>query len=96
MKILAYPVIDPIVALCNAVGGLPSEETLWYAKIGEQGLLEDYLLRKGFVFYEPKEIEVPEDFCSFAIVTVSPDKSKLDLANGQIVFTGRVLEPSLN
>lgn len=96
MKILAYPVVDPIEALYNVGAGLPIEEKLWYVKIGEHGLLEDYLSRKGFVFYKPEEIEVADDFSSFAILVITHDKSIIDLANGQVIVKSRVLEPSLN
>jgi hypothetical protein len=96
MKILAYSVIDPITALADVVSGVKIQETVMYAKIGEHGLLEDYLSRKGFVFYEPQEIEVDDSFTQFSILIITPDHNKLDLQNGQIIIKYPLLEPSTN
>lgn len=91
MKVLKYEVIDTLAMLLPSLAGLVS----YYAKPGTEGLLEDFLLRKGFAFYEPTLVEKPDTFSNFAIV-IMDHVPMIDLANGALVARLKPLEPSLN
>lgn len=91
MKVLQYQVLDPLALLLPSLAG----PALWYAKPGTQGLLEDYLTRKGYIFYDPTEVEKSDDFSNFAIVFMNY-APMIDLANGALVSRLKPLEPSLN
>ncbi len=91
MKVIQYEVIDALAILLPSLAG----PAYHYAKLGTQGLLEDYLTRKGYFFGDPIEVEKPDDFTNFTIV-MSPYFPMLDLANGALVIAPKPLEPSLN
>lgn len=99
MIVLQYEVYDllsPQVVMKILIGEMPTSITL-YARKGTEGLLEDYLSEKQFAFYEPTEVEVPDDFNTFCITTTHSIK-EIDLANsgGRIIILSKPLEPSEN
>jgi hypothetical protein len=91
VKVLQYKVIDALAILLPSLAG----PVYHYAKPGTEGLLEDFLTRKGFMFYEPEEVEKPADFSNFTIVFM-PYAPMIDLSNGALVAQLKTLEPSLN
>jgi hypothetical protein len=91
MKVIQYTVLDPISILLPSLAG----PAYHYAQPGTEGLLEDFLTRKGYIFSDPVEVEKPDDFLNFTIV-ISKYFPMLDLANGALVIAPKQLEPSLN
>lgn len=99
MIVLEYDVYDPLssyTVLASVLGVEPVPVKV-YSKIGEEGLLEDFLTEKGFVFTEPKQVEVPDDFTGFTIIRTDQIK-EIDLAkdSGRLIFKKKPLEPSVN
>ena len=91
-----YDLLSPQVVLQLLLGEMPAKMTL-YARKGTEGLLEDFLTEKKFAFYEPIEVEVPDDFNTFCI-TATHSIKEIDLANsaGRIIILSKPLEPSEN
>ncbi len=95
MKVLQYTVYDPLSLL--SLFGLETTKITCYSKIGEQGLLEDYLKDKGYTFLEPVEIDVEDDFKGFSVV-LTDQHYKIDVGShtSQLVITPYQLLPSEN
>ncbi len=99
MNILEYQVVDPLSASYNlymlGLGSLPI--ILFYARKGEEGLLEDFLEEKKFLFFPPRELEVDDSFSSFNII-LSTKIKEIDLAkdSGRVIIRSKPLEPSVN
>lgn len=91
MKVIRYKVIDALAILLPSLAG----PVFHYAKPGTQGLLEDFLTRKGYIFDYPEEVEKPDDFTNFTVVFI-PYSPMLDLSNGALVTQLKPLEPSQN
>lgn len=99
MIALEYQVVDPLGTAYKlyllGLGDLPVVPV--YAKKGEEGLLEDFLAEKKYLFFPPQEIEVPDDFKEFHII-INSGLKEIDLAkdSGRIILKRKPLEPSVN
>lgn len=99
MIALEYQVVDPLskTYALHALGLCDLITIPVYARKGEEGLLEDYLSEKQYLFGDPVEIEVPEDFKDFHII-LSDKLKEIDLAkdSGRIIMQRKPIEPSVN
>ncbi len=99
MIVVEYQVVDPLSTAYKLylLGFGDLLTTPVYAKKGEEGLLEDFLEEKNYLFFPPKEIEVDDDFKDFHII-ITPALKEIDLAkdSGRIIVQKKPLEPSVN
>ena len=97
MIVCEYKVHDPLVVLSDLLVGttVSNKPMFMYAKKGEEGLLEDYLIRQGYLYYEPVEVEVEDNFSKLTILIITDIK---DVSTGTSIVVNRKppLEPSEN
>jgi len=94
LKVIRYYVIDPLSTVSSALATL-GLRSVWYARKGEHGLLEDYLAAHGYIVDSFEEIDVEADFNQFNIILMD-NVPAVDITNGRIHLTKKILEPSEN
>ena len=95
MLVIEYTVLDPLTILADLMAGKENVPPLVYAKKGEHGLLEDYLTKNGYSYYDPVEREVADDFDKLMVLVTTEIKEVT--ANGYVMVNRRKpLEPSSN
>jgi hypothetical protein len=77
------------------MAGKENVPSIVYAKKGEHGLLEDHLTKHVYVYYDPVEREVADDFNNLMVLVTTNIKEIT--ANGYVMVSRpKPLEPSVN
>lgn len=99
MIVLQYDVYDLLSEelIINVLSGIYPTCIKLYALKGTEGLLEDFLTEKQFAFFEPIEVEMPENFNYFTI-SFSNKIKEIDLAKpiSRIILLTQLPQPSMN